>query len=78
MDTLTGLGFELPSLAYIAGALIFGIFGWSAFNRGRKAGFPDLKWGGLVLMLYPYAVPEKWMLWAIGVALTGWLFARWK
>lgn len=77
MDNLTNLGFELPSLAYIAGALIFGVFGWAAFHRGRKRQSPELKWGGLVLMLYPYAVSQTWMLWVIGVVLTGWLFTRW-
>jgi hypothetical protein len=39
MDTVSDLntmGLELPSMAYIAGALIFGVFGWAAFRRGRK------------------------------------------
>jgi hypothetical protein len=31
---LSDMGLELPSMAYIAGALIFGVFG-SAFRRGQ-------------------------------------------
>jgi hypothetical protein len=34
--SLNTMGLELPSMAYIAGALIFGVFGWAAFRRGRK------------------------------------------
>jgi hypothetical protein len=29
LDSLTAMGLELPSLAYIAGALAFGVFGWA-------------------------------------------------
>ena len=75
---LNALGLELPSMAYIAGALIFGIFGWAAFRRGRKTQDPTMTWGGVVLMVYPYAISQTWLLWAIGVGLTGWLFSRWK
>jgi hypothetical protein len=69
-------GLELPSMAYITGALIFGVFGWTAFRRGRKTQDQGMTWGGLILMLYPYSVSQTWMLWAIGVAVTGWLFSR--
>lgn len=72
------MGLELPSLAYIAGALIFGIFGWAAFRRGRKIEDKAMTWGGVVLMVFPYAVPQTWALWVIGIALTGWLFTRWR
>lgn len=81
MDTLNNLdamGLELPSLPYIAGALIFGIFGWAAFRRGRKTQDHAMTWGGVALMLYPYAVAQTWLLWVIGVGLTGWLVSRWK
>jgi hypothetical protein len=43
MPTLTGLGLELPILVQVAGALVFGVFGWAAFNRGRKTGLSELK-----------------------------------
>ena len=77
-ESLSALGLELPSLAYITGALIFGVFGWAAFRRGRKTQDQAMTWGGVVLMLYPYAISQTWMLWAIGVAMTGWLFSRWR
>ena len=75
---LNALGLELPSMAYIAGALMFGVFGWAAFRRGRKTEDQAMTWGGVVLMVYPYAVSQTWLLWAIGVCLTGWLFSRWR
>lgn len=81
MDTageLSSMGLELPSMAYIAGALIFGVFGWAAFRRGRKTQDQMMIWGGVVLMLYPYAISLTWMLWAFGVGLTGWLISRWR
>jgi hypothetical protein len=34
-------------------------------------------WSGVVLMLYPYGVSETWMLWLFGVALSGWVYAKW-
>ena len=77
-ESLSALGLELPILAYIAGALIFGVFGWAAFRRGRKTQDPAMTWGGVVLMVYPYAISQTWMLRAIGVAMTGWLFSRWR
>ena len=77
-ESLSALGLEFPSLAYITGALIFGVFGWAAFRRGRKAQDQAMTWGGVVLMVYPYAISQTWMLWAIGVAMTGWLFSRWR
>lgn len=77
-ESLNALGLELPSLAYISGALIFGVFGWAAFRRGRKIEDSSMIWGGVVLMIYPYAISQTWQLWAIGIAITGWLFSRWR
>ncbi|HOE41390.1 MAG TPA: hypothetical protein PLB25_07145 [Rhodoferax sp.] len=81
MDQLKALesaGLVLPSPAYILGAIIFGLIGLIAFRRGRKATQPTLTWVGLALMLYPYVVPQTWLLWAIGAALSAWVFASWK
>ncbi|HEX7383840.1 MAG TPA: hypothetical protein VF291_05975 [Burkholderiaceae bacterium] len=69
MDGLGALGFALPSPAYLAGAILFGIVGWAAWRYGRKAERPRAKWLGLVLMLYPYAVSRTWLLYAIGAGL---------
>jgi len=77
-DSLNAMGLELPSLAYISGALIFGVFGVAAFRRGRKTQDQSMIWGGVALMVYPYAISQTWLLWAIGVGLTGWLFSRWR
>jgi hypothetical protein len=72
------MGLELPSLAYLAGALIFGVFGWAAFRRGRNTQDFVMTLAGVALMVYPYAISQTWLLWAIGLGLTGWLFSRWR
>ena len=77
LATLGSLGLDLPSPAYIVGAILFGIAGYMAFRRGRKAAKPELTWTGVALMVYPYAVSQTWLLWAVGAALCGWLYVRW-
>lgn len=74
---LASLGLELPSPSYLVGAIIFGLVGWVAYRRGRKLEKPQLTWTGVALMVYPYAVSETWMLWAIGTALSAWVYAQW-
>lgn len=78
LKQLESLGLVLPSPAYIFGAILFGIFGYVAFRRGRKILAPSLTWAGVALMLYPYAVSQTWLLWAIGAALSGWVYAKWS
>lgn len=75
---LQTLGIELPSPWYLLGLLVFGIVGWVAYRRGRKTKSPSLVWGGIATMLYPYAVPQTWLLWVIGAAATGWLWWKWE
>ena len=77
LKTLQSLGWVLPSPAYILGAIVFGLIGYAAFRRGRRASAPVLTWTGVALMVYPYAVPQTWLLWAVGVALCAWLYTRW-
>ena len=80
MDELTSissLGIELPSLAYIVGSIVFGIVGYAAFRRGRKASRSELTWAGVILMVYPYAVSVTWALWLVGALLCLWLYAKW-
>ena len=77
LATLGSLGLDLPSPAYIVGSILFGIAGYMAFRRGRKAAKPELTWTGVALMVYPYAVSQTWLLWAVGAALCGWLYVRW-
>ena len=74
---LQSLGLVLPSPAYILGAILFGIIGWLAFRRGRKTSVSVLTWTGVALMLYPYGVSETWLLWLVGTALSGLVFAKW-
>lgn len=71
------LGLELPSPAYLAGLVVFGIVGFVAWRRGRKTGKSSLAWIGLGTMLYPYVVPQTWLLWLVGIAATGWIWFDW-
>ena len=63
------LGLELPSPAYIVGAVLFGVIGFVAYRHGRKSRKRLTLWLGVGLMVYPYAVSGTWMLYAVGVAL---------
>jgi hypothetical protein len=75
---LGALGLSLPTPAYLLGALLFGIFGWVAYRRGKTTSSSMLRWSGLVLMIYPYAVSETWLLWVLGAALSGWVWWNWE
>lgn len=75
---LSALGLALPTPAYLGGMLLFGLVGYAAWRRGRKAGKPELKWAGVALMLYPYAVPQTWLLWLIGTLASVWLYYNWS
>jgi hypothetical protein len=72
------MGLELPTPAYIFGAIVFGIVGMVAFYHGRKAALPAPKWIGVALMFYPYAIGETWLLYVVGLALCGGLFYYWN
>ena len=74
LNTLGSLGLTLPSPAYLFGLLFFGIAGIAAYRYGRKAGLSRPRWIGIALMLYPYAVSQTWVLYAIGAALCALLF----
>jgi hypothetical protein len=69
LNTLQSFGLTLPSPAYIAGALLFGIIGYAAYRYGKKAALNIPKWIGIALMLYPYAISETWLLYAVGGGL---------
>lgn len=81
MDELNPLASSrlvLPSPAYLAGAILFGILGYVAFRRARRTSNASLTWTGVALMLYPYAVSQTWLLWAVGAGLCAWLYVRWN
>ncbi len=69
LKTLESMGFTLPSPAYLIGALLFGILGYAAYRYGRKASIATVRWLGIALMLFPYAISETWQLYAVGTAL---------
>lgn len=77
MDTVTSLqslGLTLPSPAYIFGAVVFGVVGFAAYRHGKTGGRQRTKWLGVTLMLFPYAVPQTWLLYAVGALLCAGLF----
>lgn len=78
LKNLEALGLVLPSPAYIVGAILFGIMGYLAYRRGRRTSRPVLTWTGVALMVYPYAVSQTWLLWALGAGLCAWVFAKWN
>jgi hypothetical protein len=69
LAALQSLGLELPSPAYLMGAVLFGLLGYAAFRYGKKLPDARTKWLGIALMLFPYAIAETWELYAIGTAL---------
>jgi len=69
LNTLASLGLTLPSPAYLFGLILFGITGYTAYRYGRKATLNKPKWIGIALMLFPYAVSETWLLYAVGGGL---------
>jgi hypothetical protein len=77
LNQLESLGLTLPTPAYILGAILFGIVGWVAFRRGRQKSSNLLIWTGVILMLYPYAISDTWLLWLLGAALFGLVYTRW-
>ena len=77
LKALESMGLVLPTPAYIAGAILFGLVGLFAFRQGRRASRPALTWTGVALMAYPYAVSQTWLLWVVGIALSAWLYTKW-
>ena len=69
LKTLESLGFTLPSPAYIAAAIVFGIIGFVAYRHGKKTARVKVKWIGVALMLFPYAISETWLLYLVGAGL---------
>ncbi|MEO8305456.1 MAG: hypothetical protein ABI724_15165 [Betaproteobacteria bacterium] len=62
------------SPADLFGSLMFGALGMGAFIYGKKMALWKPMVIGLVLMAYPYAVSQTWVLYAVGCALSVALF----
>ena len=69
LDTLTSAGFTLPSPAYLFGAVLFSIIGLAAYRYGKKVSNQPVRWIGVLLMLYPYAISQTWLLYLFGAGL---------
>ena len=73
LAALQSLGLSLPSPAYLAGALIFGLIGFGAYRHGKRAERPLTRWIGVGLMLYPYVIAQT-LLYTVGIVLCAGLF----
>lgn len=69
LNTLTSLGLSLPTPAYIVGTILFGLIGFAAYRYGKRKSLGKVKWTGVALMIYPYAVSGTGMLYIVGAAL---------
>ena len=69
LDAMQSLVPSLPGPVYILGAVCFGLVGLAAYRSGKRSERQFIKWIGIVLMVYPYAVSEVWALFAVGTAL---------
>ncbi|MEY2842625.1 MAG: hypothetical protein RI920_662 [Pseudomonadota bacterium] len=74
MGNMQALGIEMPSAVYLFGMIVFSLIGLVAYRRGKQQAQPVMRWAGLALMLYPYAVSSTWLLYLVGVALTALAF----
>jgi hypothetical protein len=77
MDTtaaLQALGLEIPSPAYLFGMILFSLIGIAAFRHGRRSAKRMTLWLGVALMVFPYAVPNTALLYAVGGALCAGLY----
>ena len=55
-----------------------GIAGYVAYRRGKKTQNATVRWTGIALMIYPYAVSNTWLMWAVGLALCCIAYAHWE
>ncbi|RQO53488.1 hypothetical protein DBR47_24015 [Paucibacter sp. KBW04] len=74
IQQLQAMGLELPSPAYLFGALMFGLIGLLAFRHGRRQQQPRRLYLGLALMLYPYLVSSTVLLYLLGALMCGGLY----
>ena len=78
MDELKMLesgGLTLPSMEYLAGSILFSIFGYAAYRWGKNTSRRGPYWIGIALMVYPYFISNTWLMYGVGVALCASLLA---
>lgn len=75
---LESMGLTLPTPAYLAAVLVFGVIGIVLFVLGRRRRKPKVKWVGLALMLYPYVVWGTMPVIVTGVALSALAWWCWR
>lgn len=56
---------------YLFGSIMFSTIGMAALAYGKKMGCVNPMVLGLALMVYPYFVGTTWLLYTVGVVLTG-------
>lgn len=68
--------FGMPefSVANIVGNLLFSALGYIAYSYGKSMGNWRVRIQGGVLLAYSYFVPDTVWLYAIGTALTVWVW----
>jgi hypothetical protein len=69
LNSLQSLGLTMPTPAYLVGAIVFGLLGFAGYRYGKQHARPYVKWLGVGLMFYPYAIAQTWQLYAIGLLL---------
>jgi hypothetical protein len=61
--------FDFNPYSILAG-LLFSTIGIGAFSYGKKLDLWQPRVIGLGLMVYPYFIYNKWLLWGIGCGLS--------
>lgn len=67
--TASALGFVMPSVGYIVGAVVFSIVGYIIYRLGRRTQNTYLAILGGVLMLFTYVVTDTFLVYSIGAGL---------
>lgn len=57
--------------ANLFGSILFSTIGMAALAFGKKGGRMNPMLFGAGLLIYPYFVSATWLLYAIGIVLTG-------
>ncbi len=65
----------MPTPGSLFGAILFGAIGMGAFVHGKRTASAARMLLGVVLMGYPYFVSDPVLVYVIGAALCGLLYA---